>query len=454
MSRLGEQCDDGNTVSGDGCSSTCQIEAGFTCKNVQESDTVPCTQMGDAGNCLELPTKYRDFKNESVSGGHPDFFFLGSTWTSTDPRTVSIAGVQGQGGAISYTKRSCVPNSSGPARQNDSTARAWDIAQASLDCTGKPTFNTARAGCNSVPTLADCQFTDYSNSGNSGHVPGYDTTKTYAPTEGLAYVGGANGNPMYHGCAPVVTNASTFAEWWQDGSWESDGSTAGKHAIGEIELAPITVDGNAGYYRFSSAQNSVYGGFFPFDPPANTFPLYFTAAELAGMNATNGLVYNGAAGTANGTPSGPGTTYMLPSGEQLLCDLWPYWYSPYQNSPVTSFGGGAGCKGDQYLFPPSVSFATEPNGNWVTGMQGWYHDSWFSVEARYLFAFNGPFDLQFYGDDDTFVFINGILVIDLGGVHQRLPGKVHVDATGNATTQEGGEIYLPGQNTSGGRQRR
>ncbi len=53
------------------------------------------------------------------------------------------------------------------------------------------------------------------------------------------------------------------------------------------------------------------------------------------------------------------------------------------------FGGGAGCKGDQYLFPPSVSFATEPNGNWIDAMQGWFHDSWFSVEARYLFAFTG-----------------------------------------------------------------
>ncbi len=32
----------------------------------------------------------------------------------------------------------------------------------------------------------------------------------------------------------------------------------------------------------------------------------------------------------------------------------------------------------------------------------------FSVEARYLFAYNRPFDLQFFGDDDTFVFINGV----------------------------------------------
>jgi fibro-slime domain-containing protein len=454
----GEGCDDGNTVSGDGCSATCQVEAGFTCGMATKADTATCTQTGNVGDtpgCLELPVKYRDFKNESATGGHPDFFFLGSTWASTDPRYQAIAGVQGQTGSVSFNKRYCVPNSSGPARQNDSTARSWDIAKANLDATGKPVFNTARAGCNGVATLADCQFTDFSNNGNGGHVPGY-TSATNSPTNGLVYVSGTDGNPMYHGCAPVVTSATTFGQWWQDGTYESDGTTADKHAVGTIELAPVTVDGAAGYYRFSSAQNSVYGGFFPFDPPANNFSLYYTAAELAmtgpSMNSTTGLVYGGSGGAGNGTAPGPGTatTTGTPWGEQLLCNLWPYWYSPYKNSAVTTFGGGAGCKGDQYLFPPSVSFATEPGGDWVIGMQGWFHDSWFSVEARYLFAFNQAFDLQFYGDDDTFVFINGVLVIDLGGVHQRLPGKVHVDANGNATTQEGGEVYLPGETLPAG----
>ena len=114
----------------------------------------------------------------------------------------------------------------------------------------------------------------------------------------------------------------------------------------------------------------------------------------------------------------------------MLCNLWPYWHS------TAAFGAGNMCRGDQYLFPPSLTPADTPttcptgmncNGKWYVGQQGWFHDSWFTDEARYLFTHTGAFTLQFYGDDDMFIFINGKLVIDLGGVHQRLPGRVDVE---------------------------
>ena len=117
----GEDCDDGNQVSGDGCSSSCKKENGFTCMTKQNEDAQDCTQGINQGEkCLELPVKYRDFKNESVSGGHPDFFFYGASI----PNPITVNSITH--GSISFKQRYCVPNSAGPARKNDSTARCWD----------------------------------------------------------------------------------------------------------------------------------------------------------------------------------------------------------------------------------------------------------------------------------------------------------------------------------------
>jgi fibro-slime domain-containing protein len=58
-----EQCDDGNTFSGDGCSSLCTIEAGFSCTNTNAAP--PAT--------LVIPILYRDFRYNGTTNGSPDF---------------------------------------------------------------------------------------------------------------------------------------------------------------------------------------------------------------------------------------------------------------------------------------------------------------------------------------------------------------------------------------------
>ena len=385
-----EACDDGNSAAGDGCSPTCTLEAGFMCMSAPRPDSEMC----NGAECLRLPVIYRDFKSEKETGGHPDFFYLGAPVANP----VQITGVTGQPGAITFNKRYCVSNSGGPAKQNDSTARCWDLAQANLGPNGKPVFNMARTG----GTMCDCQFTDWSHNGNGGHVPNYGDAMTrvfMGLTYAQAAVAGNNGGaPWYKGTAPIVANKASFEQWFVDSTF-----TGGKHVVGTMDL---TASGN-GQFQFSSAPHAIYGGFFPVDPPGQ-FPVV-------------------------GSQAGPGAMKMV-NGEAMMCNMWPYWFAG-----TSAIFDTTTCRGDQYMFPPSIATAM-----WVTPIQGWFHNFYYTTEVRYLFNYAAPFELAFYGDDDLFIFINGVLALDLGGVHQRLPGRVQVNAAGIASTIEGGSLGATG----------
>ena len=334
---------------------------------------------------------------------------------------VSITGVDGQTGAVSFSKRYCVPDSSGPARQVDAVARCWDIAAASLDANGKPQFNTARTGGLTCP----CQFIDWDHDTNGGHVPGYAVTNS--PTNGLTYINGASGHPMYRGPAPIVTSAASFGDgsatakgWWTDNTYNGN-----SHTIGNLELSAI----GTGQYQFSSKPSLVLGGFFPLDP-AGQFPLY------------------------TATPTGPGTVHTVGT-EAMVCNLWPYWYSStqlrrgqrVQGRPVPlaaepddhderhRTSRPTGTRRSTRCTPTGTGTRTSRAGTTTTGSP---------TRRAPCSPSTAPFTLNFYGADDTFIYINGILVSDLGGVHQAIPAQVSVDANGFATIIEGGSLNAAG----------
>ena len=64
------------------------------------------------------------------------------------------------------------------------------------------------------------------------------------------------------------------------------------------------------------------------------------------------------------------------------------------------------------------------------GNQGEPHNYSFTMEIHTEFTYQGGEYFNFRGDDDVFVFINGNLVINLGGVHSAEPAQVSIDSLG------------------------
>jgi fibro-slime domain-containing protein len=56
------------------------------------------------------------------------------------------------------------------------------------------------------------------------------------------------------------------------------------------------------------------------------------------------------------------------------------------------------------------------------------HNYSFTSEVRYWFEYAGGETLEFIGDDDVWVFVNGHLAVDLGGIHDASAGSVTLDA--------------------------
>lgn len=387
---LPELCDDGNQVPGDGCSASCKVEIGWKCEPGQACEHTVC---GD--NLREGA--------ESCDDGNAQPFDGCAINCQAEPDCSEGACKSDCGDGLVLG-------------EDCDDGNLIDGDGCSSTCKIEPGFTCEQAPCEmvngqcvlNVPTI----FRDF-NASHQDFEPSCDGL-----VEGVVQKKLVDGHPKLAGPSNVkacIKTADSFGEWYTDGP----GRTT---IVSSIQLFPVSPDGTGGFVNrygpmgeqwlsYANQQYNCLVDCVPCVGEPQTFPM---------RSCTKGNVV-----TWDGNP----LFFPIddaPGGEMRYAASIPAgyygWARPNAGAVVAM----------PNVDPLNVWFAEE-----VLVPNAMKHNFYFTTEVKYWFNFEADTQatLTFTGDDDVWVFVNGILAADLGGAHVPLRAEVQIN-TGTAGQYE------------------
>ncbi len=432
-----EACDDGNIVDGDGCSSDCgAVEPNFVCTTVGQA----CTSTVVCGDRRLGPGEQCDDGNVLAGDGCTELCQRETGWACTVPGARCRAAACGDGLVIDNEACDDTNTDDGDGCSATCQVEAGWACPVAVSCFRTTCGDGMREG------------TEQCDDGNLRPFDGCSQTCTNEPV-----CAGGTCTPI---CGDGVILPGPTQEPCDDGNTrDGDGCSAAcaiepgwtctiqPEPLPNSIVLPLVIRDFKGIEWYDDAQS----GHPDFNDPNDgnaviAFGIVETMLDATGRPVLNYDLANAA--DATGLPKSKVRFAQWYDSSSLYNREEIRFLTLTRSMASNTFLYDSGVTG----FPPlsTRGFFPIDDGGWVAqgseamrlssaGVNdGANHNFNFTTETRFFFAYEGDEVLRFSGDDDLWVFVDGRLCLDVGGLHAEIGATMNLaDPTQepNATQQ-------------------